>query len=103
MDKIYKDAKDVSVAGVLIYADIWNKQKAYFDKECTRPMKDSDLKEAYLKGAFIVDVSQPNLETFYRPTSLYADPRVVVRLEGFDTETWNSVNIMAEPDEEETT
>ena len=103
MDKIYKDANDVPVVAVLVYADIWDEQKAYFDKELTQPMKDSDLKEAYLKGAFVVDVAQPNLETFYRPTSMYADPRVIVRLEGFDTEEWSSVNITADPDEEETT
>lgn len=70
MDKIYKDAKDVPVAAVLVYADVWNAGVAYHDKELTIPFTPYELKEAYLKGCLIADpVIDTSTLTFFNPVS----------------------------------
>lgn len=51
MDKIYQDAKDKNVAGVVIYGKT---AKAYSDAECTVQMTSSQLVEAVQKRAVIV-------------------------------------------------
>lgn len=68
MDKIYKDAKDVPVVAVLVYADVWNAGIAYHDKELTIPFTPYELEEAYLKGCLVVDpVTDSSTPTFYNP------------------------------------
>lgn len=68
MDKIYRDAKDVPVVSVLVYADVWDAGVAYHDKELTIPFTPYELKEAYLKGCVVVDpVTDSSTLTFYNP------------------------------------
>lgn len=50
MDKIYQDAKDKNVAGVVIYG---KSSKAYSDADCKVQMKSSELVEAVQKRAVI--------------------------------------------------
>lgn len=56
MDKIFNQAKDKNVSAVIIYGkenDINELPLAYADEACTIAMKESDLKDAFLKRAII--------------------------------------------------
>lgn len=56
MDKIFNQAKDKNVSAVIIYGndnDLNENPLAYVDEECTIAMKESDLKDAFLKRAII--------------------------------------------------
>lgn len=56
MDKIFNQAKDKNVSAVIIYGkdnDLDVNPLAYVDEECTIAMKESDLKDAFLKRAII--------------------------------------------------
>lgn len=64
MSKIYEDAKDVHVRGILVYKKT-SDTKAYSDSACTKQFTTSELKDAYLKGAVIDDAG-----VLYKPVAL---------------------------------
>lgn len=56
MDKIFNQAKDKNVSAVIIYGkenDLDETPLAYVDEACTIAMKNSELKDAFLKRAII--------------------------------------------------
>lgn len=111
MDKIYRDAKDVPVVSVLVYADVWDAGVAYHDKELTIPFTPYELKEAYLKGCLIVDpVTDLTTLTFYNPIrfKFIEQPSFSPQLTIYafdDDETWGTRTITTSEGlpEEETT
>lgn len=72
MTKIYKDAKDVPVAAIIIYPfgpDSGEVAYAYKDPEHTEMFSKDELRDAYLKGA---QVSMDNMHVEYnKPISYY--------------------------------
>lgn len=111
MDKIYKDAKDVPVAVVLVYADVWSAGVAYHDTELTIPFTPYELKEAYLKGCLVVDpVTDSRALTFYNPVRFkfieepsYGPDLVIYAFDDDETWTVKSITTLDTLPEEETT
>lgn len=60
MDKVYQRAEDKNVAAILIYV---NEGKGYTDAEHTNQYTREALKNAFIKGALVVNASG-----YYTPT-----------------------------------
>ena len=73
MDKIYKQAKDEHVAGVVVYADEYHMPGdipafvAYKDFDCTKRFTIDELKDAFIKGCIIM-VVLANAEMYFKPS-----------------------------------
>lgn len=68
MDKIFEQAKDLHVVATMVYCN-GDAGTAYVDAECTKAFTLEELKEAFIKGAMIKDVTDG---TLYRPISFVA-------------------------------
>lgn len=53
MDKIFEQAKDLHVVATYVYVN--GDTYAYEDKECTKKIKKSVLKDLFLKGMLVND------------------------------------------------
>lgn len=81
MDKIFEQAKDLHVVATMVYSN-GEDGLAYADTECKKQFKLSELKEVFIKGALIKDITDG---TLYQPISFIEN--VIVFLKGANAET----------------